>query len=117
MFLLPGQCQTTGGDDPNKQCIFPWRYNNEPTLYYGCANPDNSAGNWCPTGLTDGKYISGSGKWGFCNMALPGCKHGKFEGFLIKLRHIPEVVEAIRNVRNQSLFNGSFPPEGCLYLS
>ena len=104
MFLVPAQCGTTGGDDPNKLCIFPWRYNNQPTVYYGCANPDNSAENWCPTRVTGNRYITGSGKWGNCNTALPGCDNGKFEGFLSKLRHIPVDVEVMRNGRNKFVF-------------
>ena len=36
-------------------------------MYHGCSNPDrDSGGDWCPTELTNGEYISKSGKWGYC---------------------------------------------------
>ena len=65
--------KTSGGADDGEPCIFPWYFNDEPTLYTGCASPD-SDGPWCPTQLTtDGKYISGIGKWGYCDFRLPAC--------------------------------------------
>ena len=60
----------------NKPCMFPWYYSKDtvPKLYAACASPDGDPRNWCPTELTDGKYISGSGKWGYCNEDVPACK-------------------------------------------
>ena len=56
-------------------CIFPWTYSADGDNYQGCANPDSdSGGPWCPTGVDDnGIYISGSGKWGYCNLDI--CPH------------------------------------------
>ena len=52
-------------------CLFPWTFDDRPTVYDGCAEPDKpdegSRGLWCPTGLIDGNYIRGSGTWGFCD--------------------------------------------------
>ena len=87
--LLPDKCITTSGDQPNTPCIFPWKYKDEPPLYNGCANPSGySGGHWCPTGLTDGRFIGGSGKWGLCDMTLSACSNGKVEEFLSKRMHI-----------------------------
>ena len=79
VFSLAGQCLTESGRgrDRDKPCIFPWKYRNEPTVYYGCANPNSdSGGEWCATGLSDGKYIRWSGKWGYCDMSVPECAAG-----------------------------------------
>ena len=66
---------TTDGDDPNKPCIFPWYYSRDPvpTLYIACDNPDADVKNWCPTEVVNGTYVSGSGKWGYCNEDLSEC--------------------------------------------
>ena len=49
-------------------CLFPWTFDDKPTVYDGCAEPDEgSLDLWCPTGLIDGNYIRGSGTWGFCD--------------------------------------------------
>ena len=74
LVLFEGQCITEGGDDPGKLCVFPWKYSKYPTTEYkGCANPDDDPrGSWCGTELTDGEYIYGSGKWGFCNIDTCG---------------------------------------------
>ena len=64
---------TTSGRDSGKPCIFPWKYRNEPTVYYGCANPSGASGEWCATELSDGKYKWWSRKWGYCDMSVPEC--------------------------------------------
>ena len=47
---------------------------NCPSQYTACANPyGDIRGDWCPTELIDGMYISGSGKWGLCDVDLPEC--------------------------------------------
>ena len=72
--FFTGQCITVencqcGNCECGKPCLFPWRFNNNPTVYDGCADPDGSGYPWCATGLTsDGKYINRSGKWGICDM-------------------------------------------------
>ena len=65
---------TKSGGQPNKVCVFPWKYNEEQETYNGCANPDNDAGGlWCPTETdSNGVYTSGSGKWGNCKMEDEG---------------------------------------------
>ena len=73
MYLLAGTCITKPGHGvPNAPCVFPWKYEDDQTVYEGCANPSNSAvGLWCPTELDDeGKYVSG--KWGVCVDSCPG---------------------------------------------
>ena len=65
-FFRTGQCMTQNGTP----CVFPWKYHDKPTVYTGCANPDEGTGPWCATQLTDGKYIEDSGTWGYCNMDL-----------------------------------------------
>ena len=78
LVLLAGRCITEGG----QPCVFPWKYHDDPTEYKGCANPDGGTGPWCATELTDGKYISDSGKWGYCN--LDSCNQtGEVEGFYL----------------------------------
>ena len=62
------KCITTSGDDAGRPCIFPWYLNDAPELYQGCSLV-NSDQEWCPTELTNGSYISGSGKWGYCDMS------------------------------------------------
>ena len=75
LILLAGKCITNGGLDPNKPCIFPWYYSHDtvPKLYTACADPAGSGYNWCPTEVVDGTYVSGSGKWGECDVTLPEC--------------------------------------------
>ena len=51
-------------------CVFPWKFEDGPTEYNGCADPNNSGYLWCPTELDDdGKYFSG--KWGVCEASCP----------------------------------------------
>jgi len=71
------RCYTIGGGSLNIPCVSePWRFEDEPTVYNGCANPEGTSGGaWCPTELTNGKFIpDASGKWGFCNMDSAFCK-------------------------------------------
>ena len=70
-YVLVCKSKEKGGQT-NKPCIFPWKYNKGTTIYEGCANPSNSAAAWCATGVTNGAYISGSGKWGWCKMDYEG---------------------------------------------
>ena len=85
----PSKCITTSGDQPNTPCIFPWKYKDEPWVYNGCANPGGySAGHWCPTELTDGRWPAGSDKWGHCDMTFSACSNGEVEEFLSNLMHL-----------------------------
>jgi len=75
------QCITNGGQQPGKACMFPWKNQGQPEVYYGCANPDGSDGPWCPTELSaDGSYVRGSGKWGYCDMANWECSGTSVSG-------------------------------------
>ena len=66
-FVSTSGCLTTD----NKKCIFPWTYSIDGSKHQGCANPavpdKDPGGLWCPTGVDDGVYISGSEKWGYCS--------------------------------------------------
>ena len=64
-------CKVTDQHGQEKPCIFPWSCGNEENIQ-GCANPDNDFDNWCPTELVNGRYISGSGNYGFCTS--PECQ-------------------------------------------
>ena len=68
---------TKSGKVPNAPCIFPWKYGDDDIEYDGCANPSlSSVGDWCPTELdNEGKYISGSAKWGACAESCPKSKN------------------------------------------
>ncbi len=46
-------------------CIIPWTYSSNEETYYGCAS--DTLGSWCPTKVTNGTYISGSGLWKWCD--------------------------------------------------
>ena len=65
---------TKSGAVTNAPCKFPWKYEDDTQIYYGCANPSWSrVGDWCPTELDDDdKYVSG--KWGVCPES---CKKSK----------------------------------------
>lgn len=66
---------TKGGSQPNKVCVFPWRYReSQGEAYSGCANPDDDPrGLWCPTETNSlGIYVIGSAKWGYCKMEYEG---------------------------------------------
>ena len=62
-------CITTSGPDPNKPCIFPFKFRN--VTYNTCTTSGNEAGNtkaWCSTKVDNlGKHIgNGQGNWGDC---------------------------------------------------
>ena len=85
---VPGQCITTSGDQPNRPCIFPWKYSKTGSVVYnGCSGPLGDSP-WCPTELTDGTYISGSGKWGYCDMAVSNCQEGTYLQGLTKSLYV-----------------------------
>ena len=64
--------------DPDKPCMEIWGYAATMHNYEGCVNPDgDEGGNWCATEVDDtGMYVSGSGKWGYCNEYCPHCFGG-----------------------------------------
>ena len=71
-------------------------------MYNGCANPETGqwvgTGPWCPTGLTDGKYISGGdGLWGYCD-----CEFTDVGGMMLHFNEAPaqyeEAVETCASV-------------------
>ena len=70
LFLLDDcsalECKTDSGADPNKPCVFPFKFRN--TTYNCCtfdASPENKA--WCSTKVDQaGNHIGGQGNWGYC---------------------------------------------------
>jgi len=62
-------CATISGPDPNKPCIFPFKFGD--ITYNNCTTIGNEPGNikaWCSTKVDDsGKHIgNGQGNWGDC---------------------------------------------------
>ena len=63
-------CQTDGGPETNKPCVFPFRY--KGVEYKSCANIRNNGIKWCSTEVDSNQnYV---GKWGNCG---EGCIMGK----------------------------------------
>ena len=64
-----------GGDEPGKQCIFPFSY--KGITYTECTTFENNGIHWCSTGVdTIGNYIEG--KWGNCNSKCPTAIPSKY---------------------------------------
>ena len=64
-----------GGDEPGKQCIFPFSY--KGITYTECTTYENNGIPWCSTEVdTTGNYIDG--KWGNCNSRCPTATLGKY---------------------------------------
>ena len=67
-------CTTTSGDDPDKPCIFPFKFrgitHNNCTLI---GNEPGKVSAWCSTKVDDsGKHVGGGkGNWGVCE---PKCQ-------------------------------------------
>ena len=65
---------TVSGADPNKPCIFPFKF--DGITWNTCTNVDDpSAPFWCSTKVDDeGNHIGGQGNWGNCasNCPMPG---------------------------------------------
>ena len=65
-------CKTIRGNEANKMCVFPFRYQNQ--LYDQCISDDHSAP-WCPTEVNKRLgYING--KWGICGQGCPIASKG-----------------------------------------
>ena len=59
-------CKTIGGEDENKQCIFPFTY--DGVKYTACTTANHTRF-WCSTEVNvNGRFIKS--KWGDCG---PGC--------------------------------------------
>ena len=67
---MPSDCKVTDRRGSEKPCLFPWTFYGLENIP-GCANPDDDeGGDWCPTELVDGRYISASGNYGFCRSSI-----------------------------------------------
>ena len=75
--LLCIACQTVGGPDPYRQCVFPFRWNGK--TYYGCPiDPDDSSHRWCSTKVDGyGNHVTGRGKYGYCSRSCPKHQSGR----------------------------------------
>merc|ERR1711971_457267 len=66
-------CATISGPDPNKPCIFPFKFGD--ITYNNCTTIGNDPGDtkaWCSTKVDNsGNHIGGQGKYGFCE---PKCQ-------------------------------------------
>ena len=63
---------TVSGADPNKACIFLFKFDGvrHDTCIWDDAHP--SAPSWCSTLVDDqGKHVGGQGKWGNCEPDCP----------------------------------------------
>ena len=71
-------CLTSAdSEDPGKECIFPFTFNN--FTYHGCpTDPVDKSKRWCSTKTDEnGNHITGDANWGHCT---PGCKPEIFPG-------------------------------------
>ena len=63
-----GKCGTDGGADPNKPCIFPFKFRG--VIHNACTKEGNKPGEtkyWCSTKTnSNGCHIGGQGNWGWC---------------------------------------------------
>ena len=66
-------CETDGGANPNRPCIFPFRFKGKS--YNTCTLKDAEYTNnkaWCSTQVDKFEnHISGQGKWGNCGQGCP----------------------------------------------
>ena len=67
--------------DPEKECIFPFTFNN--FTYNGCpSDPLDNTKRWCSTKTDkDGLHRSGSDNWGYCTS---GCYPEVFPGNILE---------------------------------
>ena len=56
-------CSTNGGNEVNKDCVFPFIY--ESLQYHACTKTDSKK-DWCYTKV-DSNGVGIYGKWGYCN--------------------------------------------------
>jgi len=56
-------CGTNGGNKPNMNCKFPFKYKN--TVYYTCTRANGHSKPWCSTKTIGGNHVSGN--WGTCD--------------------------------------------------
>ena len=70
----PGlSCTTTTGDDPNKPCVFPFKFKDETYNYCTTTSndPDDTKA-WCSTKVDEfGRHVGGQGNWGYCEPKCP----------------------------------------------
>ena len=70
-FLVLVKCLTNGGDDPNRECKFPFVH--KGTTYRGCPpDPILPGKTWCSTKVDEnGNHVVGQNKWGYCSPSCP----------------------------------------------
>ena len=72
-------CKTTSGSDPNKPCVFPFKFGDE--THKCCTTALNDPGDtnaWCSTMVDDlGQHVGGQGKWGVCESKCQPRTDGK----------------------------------------
>ena len=91
-LILGQKCFTTKDSvDPNKQCIFPFKF--KGVTFYGCPTDlIDKKRRWCSTKTdSSGNHVRGEGKYGFCTFDCP--KH--FESSEFQIRHIDHVKRAL----------------------
>jgi hypothetical protein len=71
LVIFPeGVCQTNGGADPGKPCVFPFVY--KGVTYNRCPWTGRNNTHWCATKVdSDGRSIIEEGKWGTCGSTCP----------------------------------------------
>ena len=71
VFLDKNRCVTISGADPNKTCIFPFKF--DGIKYSTCIRIEGFNNDpFCSTMVDDaGIHISGQGKWGNCGQNCP----------------------------------------------
>ena len=87
-------CTTKSGPDPNKPCIFPFKWKDAWHTY--CINEVGGA--WCSTSVDDsGNHIGRKNNWGHCGPECPGMD------LYNKSRQIGNKIGRLRN--NNPLFD------------
>ena len=71
-IISESKCVTVGGDDPVKECAFPFTRNG--VTHDDCTRVDSIDGRpWCSTEVdADGVHTDGRGHWGYCGS---GCNN------------------------------------------
>jgi hypothetical protein len=75
-IFLADECKTAGGNQPNMNCVFPFRY--KETEYESCVTPlPTDLMPWCSTEVnSDGNHVIGA--WGDCSEGCPVNAEGMF---------------------------------------
>ena len=67
-ILSGDECKTTGGKQPNNNCVFPFWF--KGTVYETCITVEDDTP-WCSTEVdSNGHHVDG--QWGYCGEGCPG---------------------------------------------